>query len=226
MRLILVGLALALLFIISFLVWGQSWEAMMQPGELAESWQRLGWQGAGIGVGLLWVDALMPIPATAVIAGLGLAYGPVTGGLLASVGSIGSGLIGYGICRAAGQRGARLLLGERDLQRAERYFDRMGGWTIALSRWIIVVPEVLVCVAGLAQMPFRQFVLALVVGSVPMCFTYAVVGYLGRDQPVLALVISAVLPALLWFLVRRLLWQNQAEEKRNEVGHEKDTNPG
>src|SRR5512145_1405270 len=45
-----------------------------------------------VGVGAIWVDLVLPVPQTAVIAALGIIYGTVVGGILGSVGLITGGL--------------------------------------------------------------------------------------------------------------------------------------
>ncbi|MGH8185233.1 MAG: hypothetical protein ACREUC_01610, partial [Steroidobacteraceae bacterium] len=49
-----------------------------------------------LGITLIWVDVILPIPQTAVIAALGIIYGTLIGGLLGSLGLITGGLLGYG----------------------------------------------------------------------------------------------------------------------------------
>ena len=81
----------------------------------------------------------------------------------------------------------------------------IGGWVVALSRWLPVFPEVVACMAGLTRMPTRLFYLALACGSIPLGFTYAIIGNSGITHPALAIGLSAGLPPLIWFTVSRLL---------------------
>ena len=59
------------------------------------------------------------------------------------------------------------------------------------------VREAIVFLAGLAGMPMRKFTAALTIGSVPVAFAFAAIGAGWADQPILALVVSYVLPILL-----------------------------
>ncbi len=104
----------------------------------------------------------------------------------------------------AGRRqAAEWIAGREDLARGERLFGgAAGGWIVALSRWLPVMPEVVACLAGLARMPFPRFAVALCCGSVPLAFTFAWIGASGHDHPVLALLLSAFLPPVLWVSVR------------------------
>jgi len=57
-------------------------------------------------------------------------------------------------------------------------------------------------------MPMGKFTAAVIVGSVPTTFAFAAIGAGWADQPILALVVSYVLPILLLpiapFIMRRL----------------------
>ena len=139
------------------------------------------------------------------MAALGIVYGPVLGGLIATAGSVSSGLIGYGVCRRYGRPVARWFGGEKVLADGETLFAKVGGWIVALSRWLPVFSEVIACVAGLARMAFTTFFVALLCGSVPLGFVFAAIGHAGQDRPVVTLAVSALLPIVFWLLLRPLL---------------------
>jgi uncharacterized membrane protein YdjX (TVP38/TMEM64 family) len=61
-----------------------------------------------------------------------------------------------------------------------------------------VLPEAVACLAGLAQMPFRVFFIALLCGCVPLGFTFAAIGALGVERPGLAVALSALVPVALY----------------------------
>jgi uncharacterized membrane protein YdjX (TVP38/TMEM64 family) len=132
-------------------------------------------------------------------------YGALLGGTIGAAGSIASGLAAYGLCRALGPRAALKLVGAKDLERGQHVFRRAGGWVVALSRWLPILPEVISCLAGLTRMPFTRFALATACGSIPMAFTFAAVGAAGIDRPALALGLSAGAPVLLWSIAALLL---------------------
>ena len=80
----------------------------------------------------------------------------------------------------------------------ESLFSGNGAWAIVLTRSLpYSVPEATVFLAGLAGMPVAKVTAALTVGSVPTAFTFAAIGAGWADQPILALVVSYVLPILL-----------------------------
>jgi uncharacterized membrane protein YdjX (TVP38/TMEM64 family) len=151
-----------------------------------------------LGIVLIWADLVLPIPQTAVIAALGIIYGTLLGGLLGSLGLITSGLLGYGLMFTGARRFVQRFVGPRSLHKMESLFDRGGAWAIILTRSLpYSVPEAMVFLAGLANMPIRKFAAALTLGSLPTAFVFAAIGAGWADQPILALVTSYVLPILL-----------------------------
>lgn len=213
MRLFWIFLGLAIAVLIPFFIWGEGFErTFTQDGAVAwlHGYGRWAWAA---GVGLLVLDLFLPVPATAVVAALGFVYGAVVGGLIAAAGLILSGLMAYGLCRLLGRRAARRILGEKDLERGERLFRRVGGWLVVLSRWLPVFPEVIACMAGLTRMPAPMFVTALVCGSVPLAFLFAAIGHAGGEHPLMAITLSAALPPLLWLAVQPLFKARQALDR-------------
>lgn len=205
MRLIVFFSGLALLVLATWLVWGGAWEARF-TGEGAALWLA----GAGswawlAGIGLLAADLVLPVPGTVVMSALGYIYGPLAGGLAAAAGSMLAGLCGYGLGRLVGERAARKLLGDLDFEEGRLLFARGGGWLVALSRALPILPEALSCTAGLVRMPFARFLAALACGSLPVGFLFAWIGAAGRGAPGWALAFSLLVPAMLWFVARR--WQ-------------------
>lgn len=203
MRLLLWFCLLALLFLVSWMIWGGGWEARFSLEGSVTFLQSSGPWAWAAGVGLLVSDIVMPIPGTVVMSALGYIYGPLAGGLLAAAGSMAAGLTGYGIGRCFGERVARRLLGDLDFEKGRLLFARGGGWMVALSRALPILPEVIACTAGLVRMPLRRFVVSLACGSLPIGFLFAAIGAAGREAPAWALVFSLMVPAVLWLLARK-----------------------
>ena len=198
MRLLLWFLALSVVILGVWAWWGGEFEAWLSFSSTVGLLEKSrGWAWA-VGSGLLIADVLLPVPGTVVMSALGFVYGAVVGGLVAAAGSMAAGLAAYGIGRAFGESTARRWLGERDFERGRALFARGGGWLVALSRALPILPEAVACTAGLARMPFRRFAVALACGSLPMGFVFAAVGAAGIERPGLALALSLAVPALLW----------------------------
>lgn len=210
MRFLLLFLGLALLVLVPFLIWGDAAEAFFTAeGTVAWLRERGDWAWAA-GMGLLVLDLFLPLPGTVILSALGYVYGTVAGGLVGAAGSFLSGALAYGLCRRMGQRAARRLVGARDLERGARLFERAGGWIVALSRWLPILPEVVACLAGLTRMPAPRFFVALACGALPLGFTFAAIGAAGVERPTLAIVLSALVPALLYLAARPVLRRLEA----------------
>ncbi len=215
MKLVWIVLFLSVVLMIPFLLWGEFFEATFGGDEGVEWLKAWGpWAGL-IAILLLVSDVALPIPATAVMAALGLIYGTFVGGLIGALGSFLAGYTAYMACRVGGRGMAKKIAGSEDLERGERIFREVGGWLVALSRCLPLLPEVITCMAGLTRMPIRSFTIALACGSLPMAFVFAAVGDLGKGSPALSLTLSILLPVLIWPLARFWLRKKQAEAERN-----------
>lgn len=217
MRLVGIFILLAILLLIPFVLWSERFE--FDAGHAARWLEGFGRWAWAVGLMLLVVDLVLPVPGTAVMAALGYIYGAFWGGLIGATGSFLGGAVAYGLCRLTGRTGAVWLVGEQDLVRGERLFARIGGWLVAVSRWMPLLPEVIACLAGLVRMRPAVFFPALLCGSAPLAFTYAAVGAAGTEHPTTALLISALLPPLLWLLLGRHL----TRRAESFAGLEKDS---
>lgn len=211
MRLLRIFIALALLVLIPFFIWGDQLMVLFDA-TAARMWiQNYGPWGWLAVIGLLTVDLFLPIPATGVMSAAGYVYGPWIGGIISLAGSLLSGLLAYVLCRAFGRRAAEWLAGAEGLNENERLFARSGPWLILLSRWLPVLPEVVACLAGIARMPAGLFLAALLCGTVPPAFTYAAVGALFDSEPFWALGLSILFPVILWLAFRPFLRARQSD---------------
>lgn len=204
LRLFGLVLLLALLVAAPFALWGERLEAVLSVGGALDWMRATGWAWAA-GTGLILADVVLPIPTTAVMAALGVLYGPVLGGLIGGVASMLAASIGYWLCRALGPGVARRLAGPSGLDEARRLFDRWGFGLVALSRWFPVLPETVAFLAGLVAMPFARFLAATAAGALPLGLVFATGGHLGAEAPLAVLAASALAPVLLWLAVRRLI---------------------
>ena len=201
MRLLLIFIALAVIVLAIFFLWGESMLAVFSE-EGSIGWLRHygGWAWLA-GIALLMSDLLLPLPATIIMAAIGYIYGPLAGGWINVSGSFLSGVTGYWICRLSGEKVAVKLLGIKDFERGKKIARKTGGWIVVLSRWLPVFPEVISCMAGLTHMRAVHFHVALLCGSIPLGFVYAYIGYAGVENPALAIGLSAGLPPLLWLMI-------------------------
>ncbi len=200
MRLVLTFLAIALLITIPFLIWGD-WFERMFTGDALQQWlasygKPWGWLA---GMLLLTADLVLPVPGTAVMSGLGYVYGAAAGGLVSAAGSFLSGALAYGLCRKCGEPMARRLMGGQGFDQGARLFaGGGGGFIVAGSRCLPLLPEVVACMAGLTRMRAARFFPALACGSLPVGFIFAWIGAAGRASPGLAIGLSVVVPVGLY----------------------------
>jgi uncharacterized membrane protein YdjX (TVP38/TMEM64 family) len=144
---------------------------------------------------LLWADLVLPVPQPSVIALAGVLYGVAAGALLGTVGLVLGGASGYWLARSPLRRLMLRLLRTADPERLAVISEYAGPWGIALTRSLpYSVPEAVVIVAGLGRVPWKTVLAALVAGSAPVALLYAGIGAGWSGEPVLALVISQVVP--------------------------------
>lgn len=139
-------------------------------------------------------------------------------GLLLTVASVLGNTSGYAIGSATGERLFRredsLLFNKKHLYRAHEFYERHGGKTVVIARFMPIVRTFVPVVAGMAKMGYRRYTLYNVVGGVGWIWGMLLIGYfLGRYIPgidrhietVIALVILlSLLPGIIgWLRARR-----------------------
>lgn len=143
-----------------------------------------------IGVaGLMAIEsACLPLPSELIMPFAGylastgrfhLALAATAGAVGCNIGATVAYLVGAtGGRRFVARRGRYLLLHDGDLDRADRFFARFGGWAVLVGRLLPVVRTFIALPAGIARMPQVQFQVLTFVGSWPWCYGLAYVGYL------------------------------------------------
>jgi membrane protein DedA with SNARE-associated domain len=131
-------------------------------------------------------SACIPIPSEVImpLAGYALAHSQWDLILLATVASLASNLgsipaYWVGACggRPMVERyGRYLLLSKRDLDLADRFFDRYGSITVLIGRMLPIVRTFIAFPAGIAKMNQFRFHLYTFIGSWPWCYALAWVG--------------------------------------------------
>ncbi len=111
--------------------------------------------------------------------------------------------------------GRYVLLNERHLDEAERWFKRYGDLAIFGSRLLPVVRTFISLPAGMAQVPLRRFVVLTTLGSFPWCLALSYLGYLlgehwgeieGYFRQIELLLVILGIGIIVWYLWRR--WSN------------------
>ena len=148
-----------------------------------------------VGILLILADLVLPVPQASVITTLGAIYGIALGTLIGTVGLILNGVAGYLLMSTPVRRVIERALKGRSPEAIAALSDRAGPWGIALSRSLpYSIPEAMVCLAGLARMPVKTFLVSLGSGSISTALLYAGIGAGWARDPLLALAISYLLP--------------------------------
>ena len=132
-------------------------------------------------------------------------------GLLLTVAAIIGNSVGYAIGRATGPRlftrDDSLLFKKKHLYRAQDFYQKHGGKTLVIARFMPIVRTFVPVVAGLANMPLKAYTAYNVLGAVAWIWSMLFIGhFLGRVVPgidkhiepmILVIVALSLLPALI-----------------------------
>lgn len=102
--------------------------------------------------------------------------------VVGTIGSLGGAVIAYEVGRSAGRTivdrwGKWLLLTHRDLDNAERWFQRWGALSVLVSRVIPIVRSFISLPAGIAEMNRARFAILTTIGSAAWVALLAGLGY-------------------------------------------------
>ncbi len=164
----------------------------------------LGAVAAPVGVGLLVADVVLPVPSSLVMVANGALFGIALGTLLSFAGTLGCGLVGFGLGRRGGPLLNRLVPAE-ERARANRLLDRWGELAIVATRPVPILAETISILAGASPMSWRRMTLATAVGALPCSLLYAVVGATAAtfDSTIAAFVLVLGVAGVFWWLGRR-----------------------
>jgi membrane-associated protein len=127
-------------------------------------------------------------------------------GLLLTAASIIGNTVGYAIGKAAGPRlftrEDSLLFNKKHLYRAHEFYERHGGKTIIIARFMPIVRTFVPVVAGMGQMGYRRYTLYNVIGGIGWIWSMLFIGYFlgsyipGVDQHIEKVIVGVVLLSL------------------------------
>ncbi|MBO9553567.1 VTT domain-containing protein [Cellulomonas sp.] len=160
---------------------------------------------AALGVTLLVVDVVLPVPSSVVMVLHGTLFGAVAGSLLSLAGAVGATVVGYLLGRGGAPLVARVApVAEQD--RAAALLGRWGPLAIVVTRPLPLLAETTAIVAGTTRALSVPRVAAwAAVGAAAPAVAYAVAGASAAGGANLPLVFAAVvaLAAATWLLGRR-----------------------
>ncbi|HEX5703946.1 MAG TPA: VTT domain-containing protein [Pyrinomonadaceae bacterium] len=160
---------------------------------------------AALGVGLLMVDVLLPVPSSLVMVAHGAFFGVVVGTLLSLLGSVGAALFGFALGRSGGKVLERLVT-PAERARADNLLARWGALAIIVTRPVPMLAETVAITAGTSGMSWRSVTCASLAGSLPPALVYALTGAAVANFQNTSLMLGLVLlVAGLFWLMGRLL---------------------
>jgi len=162
---------------------------------------------AGLEVGLLAADLLLPVPSSMVATLGGARLGVVWGTACAWLGMTAGAAAGWWLGRLVGGRALDGL--DPDERETVRRQERlMGPLLVVLTRPLPLLAEAAALGAGAAGMDRRTFLLAAASGNLPIAFTWSLIGAIGSSNDSLqwAMIWSLIVPvASAWLMMGRRL---------------------
>ena len=155
---------------------------------------------------LLAADVFLPVPSSLVMVLSGAAFGTVWGSIFSLVGSIGGEWLGFELVRRYGRRASAALVGDEEVARLSTFFERYGTAAIVMTRPLPIVMETMSVVAGLSTMRRATFLIASLVGTIPIVVVYAYAGAKSREVGNLlpAVVMLVAVAGMAWLVYRSM----------------------
>jgi membrane-associated protein len=110
-------------------------------------------------------------------------------------------------------------LNRKHLERTHEFYERYGGKTIIIARFVPIVRTFAPFVAGMGHMTYRRFMSFNVIGGVVWIVSFLVLGFLFGNHPlvkkhfslvILAIIILSILPGVIEFYRERRKLRRQA----------------
>jgi membrane-associated protein len=113
------------------------------------------------------------------------------------------------------------LFKRRHLERTHQFYEKHGGKTIIIARFIPIIRTFAPFVAGIGNMTYRKFLSYNVVGGILWILSLTLAGYFFGNIPVvrnnfslviMAIVVISVMPGVIEYLRQRGKWFNSKDE--------------
>jgi len=192
-------------------------------------WDAANWGYWGVFLLMVLENVIPPVPSEAImtVGGIAVSKGQMNFAALVAVGTAGTvlgNLFWWEIGRRLGYKRLRPLIDRfgrwltmdwHEVEKLKRYFDRWGGPTVLIFRFMPIGRTLISIPAGLMHMPFWRFVGYTAVGSIIWNVFLVGVGYwLGATvddiehwvAPVITAIVVAIVAIYLW---RVVTWKPQ-----------------
>jgi len=181
-------------------------------------------------------SALIPIPSevTMVFGGFLVARGEldfIAVGTLGAVANVVGSWLAYYVGRVGGRPlaerwGRYIFLRQKELDRADKWFEERGELTVFVTRLLPVIRTFISFPAGVSRMPFGRFTLYTFLGCLPWSFALTWAGvllgenwevFLRHSRPVVIGVGVATFAVIAWWLWRRASARKRERAEEDEL---------
>ncbi len=121
------------------------------------------------------------------------------------------------------QRKQMRFIKQENLDRTQAFFDKHGGITIVITRFMPILRTFSPFVAGVGKMPYKRFLLFNTVGGISWASAFFLIGYFFGNLPavqshfsviVIAIVVISVIPAVIAFV------KGKMDDREKKSGYE------
>jgi membrane-associated protein len=153
--------------------------------------------------------------------------------VLLSIAAIGGDTVNYWIGHKIGprvfQKESSLLFNRKHLERTHEFYEKYGGKTILLARFIPIVRTFAPFVAGIGSMTYGKFIAYNVAGGIVWITVFVYAGYFFGNIPVvkknftlviLAIIAISVMPAVIEYLRQRRSGSGRSQKETTEQTEE------
>jgi len=172
------------------------------------------WLAAAIGSGLLVLDVIFPIPASIIMGINGQLFGVAMGTVVSLFGTMAAAITGFSLGRNGGALLDRFVKPD-ERARADKILKRWGPLAIIVLRPVPMLAETITILAGTSGMSWRTFLLSALVGSVPMCYLFALAGEQANLLLMFALVMGVA--AVFWIIGHFVMKSGDVEGQKSKV---------
>jgi membrane-associated protein len=133
--------------------------------------------------------------------------------------------IGYRVGPKVFRKDYGRLLNRKHLERTHRFYEKHGGKTIIIARFMPIIRTFAPFVAGIGTMSYSRFISYNVIGGVSWILTFTLGGYFFGNIPVvkrnftiviMVIVILSVMPAFIEYLRSKLGRKTEAPSRNSE----------
>ena len=139
-----------------------------------------GWHICWIGVLLLGIDVLVPVPSSLVMITLGYTHGIFMGAVWSFLGVMTAAVFGFSLGRSA-QRLVGNFVTDNERRQANSFIDRWGMVGIIVTRPMPLLAETIVLIAGTTGFTWKRLLIASALGNAPIALLYAWTGATARS---------------------------------------------